>query len=114
MRRSRVSVADDRFPEIYTSDEFRRAVAPKVAACTGCNYGSYPEVTLSVRDPRALFSRAATVFFSKGKTVPKRTAAETFQFIDHLREKHHIPPYAGPAFKVKEPSLLQYREPWVG
>jgi molybdenum cofactor biosynthesis enzyme MoaA len=108
----RLSVADDRFPEIYRSNEFRDAVMPTVTACSGCNYGSYPEVTLSVRDPRAIGERIKTVLFSKRATVPKRSVAETYDFIEHLREKHRIPPYEGPDFQRKPMAFSQrYGEP---
>jgi MoaA/NifB/PqqE/SkfB family radical SAM enzyme len=103
----RLSVADDEFPELYRSPEFRAAVMPTVAACTGCNYGSYPEVTLAVRDKAAFASRVATVLFSKRKPLPRRTIAETYEFIEHLREKYAIPRWDGPDFRPKDPALSQ-------
>ncbi len=107
-----LSVADDNFPEVYRSEAFRAAVHPTVKACTGCNYGSYPEVTLSVRDPRAIAERVKTVLFSKRKKVPKRSIAETYEFIEHLREKHAIPAYEGPDFEPKPMAFSQrYGEP---
>lgn len=103
----RLSVASDDFPELYRSNEFRQAVLPTVTACSGCNYGSYPEVTLAVRDPQAFFSRVATVLFSKRRTVPRRTVKETYEFIDDLRERHRIASWDGPLFRPKEPALSQ-------
>lgn len=108
----RLSVAADDFADLYHSREFRDAVFPTVQACSGCNYGSYPEVTLAVRDQRAFVSRVATVLFSKRKKLPRRSLAEVYQFIDHLREKHRIAPWGGPVFQPKEPALSQrYGEP---
>lgn len=108
----RLSVAADDFPELYRSKEFRDAVYTKAKACSGCNYGSYPEVTLSVRDHDALLTRVKTVLFSKRKSVPRRTVTETYQFIEHLREKHQIPAWDGPVFNVKPAALSQrYGEP---
>jgi MoaA/NifB/PqqE/SkfB family radical SAM enzyme len=108
----RLSVGAEDFPELYRSKEFRDAVYKKAKACTGCNYGSYPEVTLSVRDPQALLTRVKTVLFSKRQVIPKRTLAETHQFIEHLREKYAIPAWDGPAFNVKAAALSQrYGEP---
>lgn len=108
----RLSVAADDFPNLYRSPEFRAAVFPTVKACSGCNYGSYPEVTLSVRNTRAFLGRARTVLFSKLEKIPRRTLAETYQFIDHLREKYQIPEFTGPVFKAKETARSQrYGEP---
>jgi len=107
-----LSVADDNFPEVYRSGVFRDAVHPIVKACEGCNYGSYPEVTLSVRDPRAIGERIKTVLFSKRKTVPKRSLPEAYDFIEYLRETHGIPPYEGPDFVPKPAALSQrYGQP---
>jgi len=103
----RLSVAADDFPEVYRSSAFRDAVRPTVTACTGCNYGSYPEVTLSVRDPRAIGERVKTVLFSRRKSVPTRSLAEAYEFIEHLREKHAIPRYDGPDFVPKPAALSQ-------
>lgn len=103
----RISVADDRFPEIYRSLQFRKDTFAIAKSCSGCNFGSYPEVTLSVRDPKAFLNRIFTVLFQKTIKIPKRTLAETYEFIDHLREKHQIPPYAGPLFTVKPAAMSQ-------
>lgn len=108
----RLSVAADDFPDLYRSPEFRAAVFSTVKACSGCNYGSYPEVTLSVRNTRAFLNRVRTVLFSKLDKVPRRTLTETHQFIEHLREKYCIPDFSGPVFKAKETALSQrYGEP---
>lgn len=46
----------------------RKDVSDIVHNCSGCHYGSYPEVTLSVRDPRALLDRIKLVLLSgKGR-----------------------------------------------
>ena len=110
--KGRLSVAADDFPDLYRSPEFRDAVAPTVRACSGCNYGSYPEVTLAVRDQKAFVSRVATVLFSKRKKLPRRSVPETFEFIESLRRKHSIAPWTGPVFQPKQPALSQrYGEP---
>lgn len=108
----RLSVAADDFPEIYRSREFRKKVFQVTSTCSGCNFGSYPEVTLSVRNWSAFWSRAKIVFFSKRKTIPHRSLAEVYEFIGHLRDKYAIPPYDGPSFSVKPGSYSQrYGEP---
>lgn len=49
-----------------------------VKNCSGCHYGSYPEVTLSVRDPKAFFQRALMVAFSGGGRLSRAPVQENF------------------------------------
>lgn len=60
-------VYEDRFVEEYTSGKIRerKDVLSIVKNCSGCHYGSYPEVTISVRDPKAFLQRALMVFTSQ-------------------------------------------------
>lgn len=53
-------VYDDSFVGDYRAGKVqgREDVQSIVRNCSGCHYGSYPEVTLSVRDPRAFVERA--------------------------------------------------------
>lgn len=53
----RVSCLDPRFPQIYRERQFRRDVRDLTAACSGCMYGSYPEMTIAMRYLRAKFDR---------------------------------------------------------
>lgn len=45
------------FPEIYRSRRFRDEVLKITRACPGCMYGSYPEMTISMRYLKAKFER---------------------------------------------------------
>ncbi|HUR60214.1 MAG TPA: radical SAM protein [Opitutaceae bacterium] len=45
----RYSCLDSKFPEIYWAKEFRRDVHAVTSACSGCMYGSYPEMTIAMR-----------------------------------------------------------------
>ena len=103
---ARLSVAADDFPYLYRSPEFKSSVYSIAKACRGCNFGSYPEVTLAVRNAKATLSRARIVLFSKMKRVPKRSLAEVYEFIDHLREKYRIE-QCTPAFKLKDGAMSQ-------
>ena len=102
----KLSVADKDFPALYNSPEFRSSVYKTTSSCGGCNFGSYPEVTLSVRDPRAFLSRVKMVLFSKNKKIPKRTLPEVYEFIEHLRKKYRIAPFEPPS-KSKEVACSQ-------
>jgi MoaA/NifB/PqqE/SkfB family radical SAM enzyme len=45
------------FPEVYRSRAFRGRVREVTAACSGCMYGSYPEMTIAMRYLKAKFER---------------------------------------------------------
>lgn len=53
-------VYEEDFVQRFNSGEIRasREVREIVESCEGCHYGSYPEVSLSVNDPRVFFERA--------------------------------------------------------
>lgn len=61
-------VYDDAFVESYRSGRLQRRedVLSIVRNCSGCHYGSYPEVTLSVRNFDAFLDRAWLVVRSRG------------------------------------------------
>lgn len=48
------------FPALYRDREFRSGVHDVVAACEGCMYGSYPEMTISMRYLSAKLQRVRT------------------------------------------------------
>jgi MoaA/NifB/PqqE/SkfB family radical SAM enzyme len=52
-----VSCLDPKFPEIYWEKTFRREVHAITSACSGCMYGSYPEMTISMRHLRVKMER---------------------------------------------------------
>lgn len=89
----RVNTASPDFPEIFNSADFRKKVLKTTKACAGCNFGSYPEVSLSVRNYEAFRERVRHVLFQKKIPVPQRSLKEVYEFIDHLREKYSIPGY---------------------
>jgi MoaA/NifB/PqqE/SkfB family radical SAM enzyme len=64
--RSRVSVAAPDFPERFFGDPLRREVHGIAAACAGCLYGSFPEMTISARFLGPMLRRF--LFFARGKT----------------------------------------------
>jgi molybdenum cofactor biosynthesis enzyme MoaA len=48
------------FPAIYKDARFRKTVGDVVGACEGCMYGSYPEMTISMRFLAAKLQRVKT------------------------------------------------------
>lgn len=55
---------DSNFPKIYRGKVWRNEVARITRACDGCMYGSYPEMTISMRYMAAKLQRVATFFTS--------------------------------------------------
>lgn len=73
----------DSFVKDYNSGNIQKRpdIQKIVTSCAGCHYGSYPEVTLSVRDWKAFIERTKIVFLSgrgrlKSATVKGNFAAE--------------------------------------
>lgn len=81
-------VYDDAFPEIFRSPRFRQQVLEEVTgACPGCNFGSFPEMTLSVRSWRTLYERIR-LQMTAGRTRRKQLSeAELLEIIAEIREK---------------------------
>lgn len=59
------SLAEPDFHLRYKKGELASLANPIVKNCSGCHYGSYPEVTLSVRDKQALVERIKLTLFRK-------------------------------------------------
>jgi MoaA/NifB/PqqE/SkfB family radical SAM enzyme len=55
---------NNNFKEIYNSKIFREEVYAVAKACDGCMYGSYPEITISMRYMAAKIQRLKTFFTS--------------------------------------------------
>lgn len=72
------SLKDKNFYKDYISGKIaaRKDVNKIVENCEGCHYGSYPEVTLSVRDYKAFIERTFLVFKS-GKNLLKRASVKS-------------------------------------
>ena len=58
----KISVADISFPNLFYSADFRNKVNNVVGVCTGCMYGSYPEMSISMRFMYAKIQRIKTFF----------------------------------------------------
>lgn len=54
---SNIHCYDPKFPEIYRQRAFRDEVLAITSACSGCMYGSYPEMTIAMRYLKAKFER---------------------------------------------------------
>ena len=86
-----IYVYDEKFPEVYRSRQFREQVRRVTAECPGCNYGSYPEMTLTVRH-LPTFAERVKLELSGGKLRHKSyTDEELFELIAAIRKNTAIP-----------------------
>ena len=83
-----IYVYSDDFVDIYKSKAFRAKVKNVTRTCTGCNFGSYPEMTLTVRDMPTFFERVKLEL--RGNKLVHRSFEddELFDLIDNIRRKH--------------------------
>ncbi len=84
-------VYDDQFVGLYKSGKIqaRGDVQDIIKNCGGCHYGSYPEVTLSVRDPRALAERVWLVLKSGRGQLSQSPVQENFVAeVERVRAAH--------------------------
>lgn len=103
----KVSVADPEFPKLFRSQALRSQVLKTTTACSGCNYGSFAEVSLSVRHAATLWERVSQVFFQNKKPIPNRSLKEVFGFIDSLREKYSLDMHFESVRKLKPGAFSQ-------
>lgn len=86
-----IYVYDDDFPSIYRSQCFRQKVRDEITLkCPGCNFGSYPEMTLTVRSFNTLKERILLQL--KAKTINKKVFnfRELMQIANKIRKKHDV------------------------
>lgn len=57
-----VPVYEDSFPQTYFDHMFRKEVTAITSKCGGCMYGSYPEMTISMRFNKAKLQRIGNFF----------------------------------------------------
>lgn len=81
----KISLLDDRFPSLFFDSKFRKQVFEITSNCTGCQYGSYPEMSLMVRDARSIMERITLAH--KVEKTPTRAFSyeELLDIIDELK-----------------------------
>jgi MoaA/NifB/PqqE/SkfB family radical SAM enzyme len=85
-----IYVYDDDFPEKYHSKELRSSVRQITTKCPGCNFGSYPEMTLSARSYSTLFERLKLQQRTKKRGMKHLTEEELFQILEEIKSKYPI------------------------
>jgi MoaA/NifB/PqqE/SkfB family radical SAM enzyme len=71
------------FPQVYRNKVFRKEVLQVTSACEGCMYGSYPEMTISMRFMAAKLQRIKTFLTSP----PEKSWPFTYEQLLSLAEK---------------------------
>ena len=69
-----VNCSSDDFPQVYRSMNFQKQVIGIVRDCEGCMYGSYPEVTISMRFWEVALRRA--ILFGLSRNQSKGTLSK--------------------------------------
>lgn len=80
-----VSLIRRDFPKIYRSKIFKERVSAITRSCHGCQYGSYPEMSLSVHDPRAIFERIGLFLKLKNKGIIPHTYEGIIKTINEIK-----------------------------
>jgi len=107
-------------PRVYDADfvenfgsrkiENRPDVQSIVKNCSGCHYGSYPEVTLSVRDPKTFFERSLLVLKSGGGKL--KNAPVQSDFLGEIEKIKQMFPDVYPIEKWQDADLRERVQGW--
>lgn len=88
-------VYDADFPKIYKSRSFREKVRTIAKKCPGCNFGSYPEMTLTMRSFSTFKERVLLQLRSSRKYHHPIEDDSLFSLIENIKAKY--PAYARPS-----------------
>jgi len=79
------SLLDPDFVNKFKSGEIQKQADPIVRSCNGCHYGSYPEVTISVRNKRAFLDRLIITLFQEKSIIKRFEKSELFKIINEVK-----------------------------
>lgn len=85
-----IYVYDDNFPKVYKSKKLRDSVSKITMQCPGCNFGSYPEMSLSARSYSTLFERLRLQQRTKKRGLVPLTDEEIFKIFNEVKAKYPI------------------------
>lgn len=80
-----IYVYDEKFPEIYKAQKFYQKVKESVKSCDGCNYGSFPEMSLSVRSLSSFLERVKIYFNTFNKGIIPYTEDQLFEIMNSVK-----------------------------
>lgn len=96
-----IYVYDPNFPKIYRSKEFRNKVREITKTCPGCNFGSFPEMSLSARSFSTIRERLFLQLKAKFRGIKSFEEEELLEIISNIRQKYDV-------YKVDR--VLSFRE----
>lgn len=80
---------DKNFPKIYKSKEFRSEVKEIAKKCRGCNFGSFPEMTLSARSFNTIKERIFLQLKAKSRGLKPIDENRIFEIIEEIKSKYN-------------------------
>jgi len=94
---------ESNFPQIYRSKAWREEVAQVTRACDGCMYGSYPEMTISMRYMAAKLQRVGTFLTSP----PEKNWPLSYEQLLELAEKIRSEPRERPQSRKNTSKIIE-------
>ena len=91
---------DSKFPSLYRSKIWREEVAQVTRACDGCMYGSYPEMTISMRYMAAKLQRVNTFLTSPPENHWPATYEQLLEKAARIRSELRDRPRSRPSTKT--------------
>lgn len=83
----KIYLYDDDFPNIYRDKKFLCKVYNVTKNCGGCHYGSYPEMSLSVHDPKTILERYKTYKKARKQIIEPYSYEEMVDIINNIKSK---------------------------
>jgi len=87
---------ESNFPKIYRSKAWRDEVEQVTRACDGCMYGSYPEMTISMRYMAAKLQRIGTFLTSPPEKNWPLTYEQLLELAESIRGESRERPHSRP------------------
>ena len=84
-----VFVQDPKFIKRYQAGQYVGAIEKKSKNCSGCLYGSYPEISISARFARASLERAKLFVAEKRSTIKVLEPTELTQIAEKLSKENN-------------------------
>lgn len=85
-----IFVYDENFPEIYKSKVFQAKVKDITTKCPGCNFGSFPEMTLSARSIRTIKERVLLQLKASTQQFKPLEEEQIFEIIKDIKSNYTI------------------------
>lgn len=87
--KKKIYLYDPDFPKIYKSKQFHSDIKAIAKKCPGCNFGSFPEMTLSARSFRTMRERLFLQIKARQK-MKYLTEDEIFNIIERIKKKYPV------------------------